>query len=393
MNAIFAKRVKKMADPTVSNTLKLAGQPGMISLGGGIPNPQLFPTDFIAETVNRLIKEQGNQVLQYGPTPGLPQLREGIAQYLSSKWSKSVVAGQVLITTGSQQALDLLGKAFLNKGDQILVENPTYLAAVLAFNGYEVRYGTMRLNDGGVEPAELEKKLKRKISYKFAYCIPTFQNPTGITWSLAVRRQVLRLAQKHGLLIVEDDPYGELYFEKAPPPSLAAMANGSRVIYLGTFSKTFCPGLRVGYLVADQKTVDTLTLIKQAMDLHSPSLSQALVAKYLKDQNIYQAQMGRIRKFYREKARFMMEEMEKQFKGIANWTRPAGGLFTWMTIKGVDCRDLYHKAIKAGVSFMPGYPFYANKPDYSTIRLTFATVGEREMKIALDKLRNIIDTV
>jgi len=380
-----------MADPTVSNTLKLAGQPGIISLGGGIPNPSLFPVDFIRETTDRLIKNNSQQVLQYGPTPGLSVLREQIALYLTKKWKKTVKPEQVLVTTGSQQALDLVGKAFLDKNDQILVENPTYLAAVLAFNGYEVNYKTLQLENNGIDPQELERKINNKI--KFTYFIPTFQNPTGITWSLNVRKSVLEIANKKQLLIIEDDPYGELYFEKAPPPSLSALDNTNSVIYLGTFSKTFCPGLRVGYLEADEKIIERLALIKQAMDLHSPSLSQALVAEYLINQKVYQTQMEKIRVFYGKKSQFMMKEMKTQFNNIAEWTKPKGGLFTWMTIPKIDSRIFYQQAVKAGVSFMPGYPFYANEPDYSTIRLTFATVGEKEMKLALKKLRQIIITL
>ena len=391
MKNLYAKRVDIMADPTVSNTLKLAGQPGIISLGGGIPNPSLFPVDFIRETTDRLIKNNSQQVLQYGPTPGLSVLREQIALYLTKKWKKTVKPEQVLVTTGSQQALDLVGKAFLDKNDQILVENPTYLAAVLAFNGYEVNYKTLQLENNGIDPQELERKINNKI--KFTYFIPTFQNPTGITWSLNVRKSVLEIANKKQLLIIEDDPYGELYFEKAPPPSLSALDNTNSVIYLGTFSKTFCPGLRVGYLEADEKIIERLALIKQAMDLHSPSLSQALVAEYLINQKVYQTQMEKIRVFYGKKSQFMMKEMKTQFNNIAEWTKPKGGLFTWMTIPKIDSRIFYQQAVKAGVSFMPGYPFYANEPDYSTIRLTFATVGEKEMKLALKKLRQIIITL
>jgi len=389
---VYAKRVAKMADPTITNTLKLASQPGIISLGGGIPNPELFPVEFIRETVDRLIKENSQQVLQYGPTPGLPVLREQIAKYLTKKWKKTVKPEQILVTTGSQQALDLVGKAFLDKGDQILVENPTYLAAVLAFNGYETNFKILQLNENGIHPQELHRKINNNI-FKFAYFIPTFQNPTGITWSLNVRKSVIDIANTNGRLIIEDDPYGELYFEKAPPPSLAALENANSVIYLGTFSKTFCPGLRVGYLVADEKIIERLALIKQAMDLHSPSLSQALVAEYLKNQTIYQAQMEKIRIFYGKKARFMMNEMKKNFDSRASWTKPKGGLFTWMTIPRIDSRVLYQQAVKAGISFMPGYPFYANEPDYSTIRLTFATVGEKEMKLALGKLKKLIITL
>jgi len=391
MKNLYAKRVDIMADPTVSNTLKLAGQPGIISLGGGIPNPSLCQVDFIRETTDRLIKNNSQQVLQYGPTPGLSVLREQIALYLTKKWKKTVKPEQVLVTTGSQQALDLVGKAFLDKNDQILVENPTYLAAVLAFNGYEVNYKTLQLENNGIDPQELERKINNKI--KFTYFIPTFQNPTGITWSLNVRKSVLEIANKKQLLIIEDDPYGELYFEKAPPPSLSALDNTNSVIYLGTFSKTFCPGLRVGYLEADEKIIERLALIKQAMDLHSPSLSQALVAEYLINQKVYQTQMEKIRVFYGKKSQFMMKEMKTQFNNIAEWTKPKGGLFTWMTIPKIDSRIFYQQAVKAGVSFMPGYPFYANEPDYSTIRLTFATVGEKEMKLALKKLRQIIITL
>lgn len=391
MNIKFASRVEKLIDPTVADTLRLATQPGMISLSGGIPSPVLFPIKEIKTLLLKIMNENGPKVLQYNQTAGLPELREEIAFYYSKKWEKKLNLNQVLITTGSQQALDLLGKAFLDINDYVLVENPTYFVALSAFNGYGVKYKTVQLKANGIDTKQLEKHLtENRQKIKFAYVIPTFQNPTGLTWSLENRKKVLAVAKKYGLLIIEDDPYSELYFENKPPKNLMALDNNNQTIYLGTFSKTFCPGLRVGYIIASQSIIEKMTSIKQGMDLHTATLPQVLVYNYIKQRKVYKKHLKKIRDYYKKNLNHMWYYLEKNLLNKAYWTNPNGGLFIWLTIPGRDCQKLYQEAVKNGMSFMPGYHFYANKSQLNTLRLTFATVNKEEIESGLKILSTII---
>ena len=391
MNIKFASRVAKLVDPSVANALKQTGRPGVISLSGGIPHPALFPIAEIQSIVSKIINMEGQKVLQYSQTAGLLDLRNEIATYYSKKWQRKIKSGQVLITTGSQQALDLLGKALLDKNDTILVEDPTYFVALSAFNGYEVKYKTVQLNEYGIDIKHLQKQLTEgEEKIKFAYVIPTFQNPTGRTWSTENRKEVLALAKKHKLLIIEDDPYSELYFGSKPPPSLMSLDNSRQIIYLGTFSKTFCPGLRVGYIIASSFIIEKLTLIKQGMDLHTATLSQALVFNYIKQSEVYKKHLKTIRDYYRDNSSFMLYCLDKHLLGKASWTHPTGGLFIWVTIPRENCQKLYQKTIEKGMSFMPGYPFYAKKAQSNTLRLTFATANKNEIEMGIKILSTII---
>lgn len=391
MNIKYSQRINKICDPAVQNTLKIAGKKGIISLSGGIPNPALFPIKEIKTLFAKIIENDGQKVFQYNQTAGLPELRQEIALYLSKKWQKKIISDQILITSGSQQALDLLGKAFLDKNDDVLTENPTYFVALSAFNSYQVKYKTMELNKRGINIKQLENVLKKHSKQiKFAYVIPTYQNPTGICWSMNNRKEFILLAKKYQLLIVEDDPYGEIYFKRKPPPNLTELDNDNQTIYLNTYSKTFCPGLRVGYIVASKNIIEKLALIKQGMDLHSSTLSQVLVYHYIKQKVIYEKHLEKIRNYYRNNSDFMHYYLEKYLEKKGYWIHPDGGLFIWLTIPGKDCRKLYQKAIKAGVSFMPGYLFYAKNSQFNSLRLTFATASEEEIKKGIKILNDII---
>ncbi|MBU1084975.1 MAG: PLP-dependent aminotransferase family protein [Candidatus Beckwithbacteria bacterium] len=388
----MADRVKRLVDPTVQNTLKMASQPGIISLAGGMPNPKLFPITEIGLAMDKILKYQGERILQYSRTGGTTELKKIIAGRLSDKWQKQVNEDEVLITTGSQQALDLLGKAFLDKNDLVITENPTYLVAISAFNGYEVKYATVELLEDGVDINQLENiinKFKGKI--KFIYVIPTFQNPSGVCWSNWTRKKVIALIRKNNCILIEDDPYSELYFDKKPPQSLAVYSHKDLVIYLGTFSKTLCPGLRIGYIVANKELINKLCLIKQGMDLHSPTLSQAIVANLLKNKKNYNIHLKKLRKYYKSNCCFMLKCLSKYLKNKAYWTVPMGGLFVWVTIPGVDCRKFYQKSILNGVAFMPGYAFYATKTKNDTIRLSYATVTKNEINEGIKKLSRLLE--
>jgi len=391
MNNLFAKRVIKLIDPTVQNTLKLASKKGVISLSGGIPNPDLFPVQEIESLLSTILKRNGKNVLQYSQTAGLPELRALIANNLSVKWRKKVSPEEILITSGSQQGLDLLGKAFLDKNDYVIVENPTYFVALSAFNSYETKYKAIRLNSDGIDVKQLTRILDKSIKrVKFLYVIPTFQNPSGITWSKKVREEIIGLIKKHRLLLIEDDPYSELYFNNKPPLNLASYNHGGLIIHLGTFSKTLCPGLRVGYIAASKEIIEKLSLIKQGVDLHSSTLSQALIAGILKQKSTYEMHLKKIRNYYKEQSRYMLLCLNKYLIHKATWNVPAGGIFIWIKTKRGDCRILNKQAVDSGVTFMPGYPFYANTPKDNTLRITFATVNKREIQKGIKILSNII---
>lgn len=391
MNIKFAQRVKKLIDPTLENSFKLASKLGIISLANGMPDPELFPIKEIDLAIKKLLKNDGKKILQYGQTAGILELRKAIAQYYSNKWNKNISFDEVLVTTGSQQALDLLGKTFLEKDDYVITENPTYFVALSAFNGYEVQYKTIQLKEDGVDIKQLENHLiKNKEKIKFIYIIPTFQNPSGNCWSEDVRKKVIKLIAKYNCLLIEDDPYSELYFNNQSPHSLISLDRQGLVIYLGTFSKTFCPGLRIGYIIGQKELIEKLSLIKQGMDLHSPTLSQYLIYEFVKDEPKFNMHINKIRLHYKEKCQYMLKCLDKYLQNGATWTNPQGGVFIWLTIPGVDCRKLYKKAIAHGLAFMPGYPFYANQPKFDTIRLAFATLSNEEIEKGIKILRDLI---
>ncbi|PIQ72181.1 2-aminoadipate aminotransferase [Candidatus Roizmanbacteria bacterium CG02_land_8_20_14_3_00_36_15] len=392
MNIKLANRVKKLIDPTVEDSLKLASKPGVISLAGGIPNPELFPIEEINLSLKKLLKNDEKKVLQYSQTAGISELRKIIARYYSNKWKKKISLDEVLITTGSQQALDLLGKAFLEKGDCVITENPTYFVALSAFNGYEVQYKTVQLKENSIDIKQLESHLiEKREKIKFIYSIPTFQNPSGNCWSEDARNKVIRLISKYKCLLIEDDPYSELYFGNESPKNLVVYDHRESIIYLGTFSKTFCPGLRIGYVIGSKELIKKLSLIKQGMDLHSPTFSQYLIYEFIKNEQTFNIHLNKIRQYYKEKCQYMIWCLNKYLKNKATWTNPQGGIFIWLTISGVDCRELYQKAIVYGLAFMPGYPFYANQPQLDTIRLTFATATNEEIKKGIIILRDLLN--
>jgi len=389
---LLAKRVKKLADPTVINMLKHASSPDIISLGGGVPNPKLFPKKEVKQVIKDIVANELDSVLQYSITSGIPLLRNQIANYYSTKWGKQLTSDNVLITTGSQQAIDLLAKAFLDESrDSIIVEDPTYLIAISAFNTYDPTYQIIKFENGQPDLKNLEKILQKNNSIKFIYAIPTFQNPTGQTWNESTRKSVLKLIKKYKVLFLEDNPYGEIYFDEEPPQDISSMDESGLSIFLGTFSKTLMPGLRVGFIIAEPKLIKTLTLIKQSMDMHSPVFSQLLVAKLLAKEGFYKSHLEKLREYYSKNANYLLKLIEKHLSEHVTWNSPNGGLFVWVKNKNISCKDLYKKAIKEKVAFMPGYAFYANETDEFTLRLTFSTATKNEMEVAILRLKSCFE--
>lgn len=388
----LAERAKLLTDASLRDLLKYCQKPNIISFSLGIPNPKLFPIKDIKKILNKLLKDKTGHIFQYNQTQGYPQLLEQIAKYYSKKWKRKIKPENVLITTGSQQGLDLLAKTFVNKKDTIMVENPTYFVALSAFNAYQPNYTTINTQSDGIDIDKLKKKLKQKTlkKLKLLYLIPTYQNPSGICLSLKKRKQLAQLAKKLNLAIVEDDPYGDLCYGNKYYSPIYAYAP-KQVIYMSSFSKTLAPGLRVGLIVAHKNIIERLTLIKQGMDVHTPTLSQAIIAQFLKDKKLYQNQLKKTRRFYSQHKKAMIKALEKYSPPGVSWTNPKGGLFLWLRLpKKINIKKLFFKSIENNVSFTPGFVFYAKKKNYHTLRLCYAMVNKKQIEKGIKILTTLI---
>jgi len=377
MHWTLARRAEKMNPSVIREILKVTEQPGIISFAGGLPSPQTFPIDAMREASNRVLRQDGQAALQYAASEGYAPLREWVAHDLL-KQGMQVSPDQVLITTGSQQGLDLVAKILIDAGSRILVETPTYLGALQAFTPMEPTMVSVDSDAHGVDPIDLRAKVGTGAEKaRFVYLLPNFQNPTGRSMSEERRAAVAQVAIKCGLPIIEDNPYGDLWFDAPPPPSLSSRhPEGS--VYLGSFSKILAPGLRLGYLVAPKALYPKLLQAKQAADLHTPSFNQRVVAEVLKD-GFIERHVPTIRALYKQQCAAMLSALDREMAGLGlTWNRPVGGMFLWVQLpKGMNAVALLAKAVDKGVAFVPGYAFYAahEKGDANdnTLRLTFVT--------------------
>ncbi len=371
----FSERAKGIKSSVIRELLKLTQQPDVISFAGGLPAPELFPIEAIKKASIELLEKDGQRMLQYGPTEGYPPLKEEISKYMA-KMGVQCSPEEILPTSGSQQALDLIGKIFINDGDLVFVSKPTYLGALQAYNVYGPKYVGSDMDDDGLIPEEVEKVLKEKRP-KFMYVISTFHNPAGVTMPLERRKKLVELAEKYDTFIIEDDPYSRLRFEGEDLPPLAAFSR-ERVIYLGTFSKVLAPGFRLGWIVAPKEVILKLVQAKQGADLHTSTYVQFLAAHLCK-QDLIETHLGKIREVYRHRRDLMLDAMEKYFpKEGFHWTRPQGGLFLWVIMpKKIDCTKLLEKAVERKVAFVPGNAFYPNPEEgKNTMRLNFSNMKE-----------------
>jgi len=387
-NEKYARRARLMTGSAIRELLKLTEQPDFISFAGGLPAPESFPVAEVAAAVQAILHDRGPQSLQYGATEGYRPLRELIARRTSTD-GHVVSVENVLITSGSQQALDLLGKVFLDVGDRVLLESPTYLAVLQAWNAYEATYLELPLDEAGLDPAALEPALRGEP--KFLYCVPNFQNPTGVTLSLARRQRLVALAAAHGMPLVEDDPYGSLRFEGDALPSLLTIAGAvGGVIQLSTFSKTLAPGLRVGWVVAPAEVIGRLALAKQGTDLHTGTLDQYIVYELLAGGQI-EAGLPAIVARYRERRDTMLTALAEHFPADVRWTRPAGGMFLWVTLpRGIDASDLLPAAVERGVAFVPGKSFFPNGGGENTMRLNFSNASPERIREGIARLGSLL---
>ena len=390
----FADRLNNVETSAIRELFKLLGKPGIISFAGGFPDSAMFDVEGIRAASNQALTDEPGAALQYGATEGYQPLREQLAAFMASKGATDLVPENLIVTTGSQQALDLLGKTLISPGDKVIVEGPTFLATIQCFRLYGAELISAPIDENGVKTDELEKLIAEH-KPKFVYLIPTFGNPSGVMLSLERRKQVLEMAVKHQTLIVEDDPYGDLYFGEAPPPSLlnlSASVPGSRELlaHCGSMSKVLSPGLRVGWMIAPAELLAKATMCKQFSDAHTSTFAQATAAQYLKAGRM-PATLAKVRKVYAERAQAMGDALRKELGDAIEFVQPQGGLFVWARLTGAggkvaDGNVLAKRAIEKGVAFVPGTPFYCANPDNATLRLSFATADVEKIREGVARL-------
>lgn len=375
----YAHRTQKMGSSVIRELLKLTEQPDIISFGGGLPAPEVFPVKEFQEACNTVLVKHGAQALQYSTTEGYRPLREMISRH-AGRYTVELTPENILITSGSQQALDFIGRLFINRGDYIVVESPTYLGALQAWNAYGAQYISVRTDEDGMIVDELEAALR--VGPKFIYVLPNFQNPSGSTLSLERRQKLVELADKYGVPIVEDDPYGQLRYEGEHLPSVVYLDSQMRgpngghysgnVIYLSTFSKLLAPGLRLAWVVAPPEVIRRLVMTKQAADLHTSSFNQ-YVAYEVGKGGFLDEHVKVIRQVYKERRDVMLEMMEEVFPSEMRWTHPQGGMFLWGIMpEGTDAAEVLKVAIDRKVAFVPGGSFHPNGGGANTMRINFS---------------------
>jgi 2-aminoadipate transaminase len=375
----LARRAERMNPSVLREILKVTERPGIISFAGGLPSPRTFPIDAFARACAEVLRSDGQAALQYAASEGYRPLREAVARMLP--WP--VDPEQVLITTGSQQGLDLVAKVLLDEASPVLVETPTYLGALQAFAPMEPQVVSVASDAEGIDVADLARK---RAGARFLYVLPNFQNPTGRTMSEARRQELVQAARELALPIVEDNPYGDLWFD-APPPAPLAARYPEATIYLGSFSKVLAPGLRLGFLVAPPAVFPKLLQAKQAADLHSPSFNQRMVSEVLQG-GFLDRHVPTIRALYRQQRDAMLAALEREMQGLdVQWNAPEGGMFLWARLPaGMDAVRLLPQAVERGVAFVPGAPFYAADADPRTLRLSFVTASEQEIATGMAAL-------
>ena len=384
---LYASRMRQLRPSTIREILKVAAQPEIISFAGGLPAPELFPVDEVRAAAEKVLTHNGREALQYGPSEGFPPLREWIATELQSRKIKAV-SSDVLVTNGSQQVLDLVAKVFLNPGDVVLTENPTYLAAIQAFQALEARFVPVPTDSEGLIPEALPELIKLHRP-KFLYTIPNFQNPTGVTMKVERRQALALIAAEHKLVIIEDDPYGKLRYSGTEVPPIKHFDEDGWVIYASTFSKTIAPGLRLGWVAAPAEAFSRLLILKQAADLHTSSFDQRVAHAYLtgNDQSVH---LERIRRAYGERFGVMDAALQAEMPAGYQWTKPEGGMFLWITgPAGLDGLELLERAIKEKVAFVPGRDFFPADAGANYLRLNFSNSTPERIREGVRRLAKL----
>jgi 2-aminoadipate transaminase len=382
----------------IRELLKLTDQSDMISFAGGLPDPELFPVDEYRAAADQVLSQYGSQALQYGTTEGLTQLREALVDHLSREGINCPDGiDSVVVTTGSQQALQLLGQTLIDPGDTILMEAPTYLGALQAFDLRQPRYETVEMDAHGLKIEVLEAKLaelRREGRFpKFLYTVPTFQNPAGVTLSLERRKALVELAERENLLIIEDDPYGRLRFRGETPPTLKSLDRSDRVITLRTFSKTLAPGLRTGYVIGAAEPLRRMVILKQAADLCSPAITQYVIYEMLTS-GAMERYIQKVIDIYRSKEEAMAAALQSNLRGLpVSWNEPDGGMFFWVQLpESIDSEALLRQAIRAGVAYVKGTAFYPDgQRGYNCMRLNFSNPSLAQIETGIARLSAMIE--
>ncbi|MDD7119974.1 MAG: PLP-dependent aminotransferase family protein [Limosilactobacillus reuteri] len=382
----YSKRVPADGTDAVGAILQAAADPKIISFAGGLPAPELFPVKEMKAAVDKVFEEHGQEAMQYGAAKGVTALREVIQQHVKEKEDVDSELDNVLVTTGSEQALDLVGKAFVDPGDTVLVEQPTYLCALDVFRSYGANFASVEMDEDGMKMDALEEALKANPNTKLIYTVPNFQNPTGRTMTEERRKQLAELAEKYDVYVLEDNPYGEICFAGQHVPAVKSFDKSGHVLYMSTFSKTLAPGFRLGWLVADEDVVNKLTVLKQSADLHTDNLAQFAVAQFFADNDV-DAHVKEISALYGKRKDLMLEGIKKYFPEGVKYTDPEGGMFLWVEVPGVDDTvELFKECLEHDVAFVPGDPFFAGEVQPGAFRLNYSNMKEDQIEVGLKRL-------
>ena len=385
----FSQRIKNTPSSFIREILKVTQNSEIISFAGGLPNPVSFPQEELKISMNRIADKYGAKIYQYSTTMGLDTLRQYIVDRYKKIWNMDITIENVIITTGSQQALDLIGKVFVDEGDNVMVEKPSYLGLLQAFCLYRANFVQVKLNDDGLDIDDL-KRVISEYKPKAAYLIPNFQNPTGLTYTQENREKVFDVIKNEDLILIQDDPYGELRFEDGERIPYIGLNQSDKNIYLGSFSKIVTPGMRLGYIIANKEIIKMLETAKQASDLHTNIFGQYLISDYLYNNDL-DKHIEKIKKLYKSQATAMVSAMEEYFPKDIKFTRPKGGMFSWVTLKeGTDVLKLFDKAIAKKVAFVPGHPFYVKPENVNTLRLNYTNADENTIKTGIKRLAEVL---
>lgn len=385
----FAERMSGIKASEIRELLKLTQKPDIISFAGGLPAAESFPVKEFSEAAQQVMVESGTKALQYGPTEGFDDLRKEIVKRMA-KVKVPVDFTDIMVTSGSQQGLDFSAKLFINPGDTIICEAPSYLGALNAFKAYQPNFVEVETDDFGMRMDKLEEALKTAKDAKFIYVIPDFQNPTGRTLPLERRKQLVELARKYDIVVVEDNPYGELRFEGEILPAIKHFDTDGRVVFLGTFSKILSPGVRLGWVCASEEILSKYIMIKQGADLQSSTISQMDAAKLLQNFDI-EAHVQKIIDLYSKRKNLMVETMKAEFPSNVSWTDPEGGLFLWVMLpEGANARDIAVKALEQKVAYVPGGSFYPNGGHENCFRMNYSCMSDEKIVEGIKRLGKVL---
>ena len=387
----FSKRMATLKPSAIRATQKkIASKPGVISFAAGLPDPDLFPLKDLAAATDKLMAENGKGAFQYGMTKGYGPLIDTLVGRMKSKEGVDCTAANISITTGSQQGLALCGMMFLDEGDIVIAENPSYLGAINAWRPYSPEFIGVDTDDDGMIIEQLDKVLSENPKARMIYVIPNFQNPTGKAWSLERRKQFIKVVNKYDVIVVEDNPYGEIRFKGEPIPSLKSMDTMGKVVYLGSFSKVLSPGLRVAWVCADEEIAASVERLKEGLDLQCSQFSQMQIQAFMDNYDL-DAHIAKIQAAYKVKCELMLDLMEKNLPASVKFTKPEGGMFVWVELpEGNSAEELVDAAIDAGVAYVPGEHFYANDGNKGTMRLNFTTVSEEQITEGIKILADVL---